>query len=504
MPDNPLQKWQKYGLILAIAVSIVILGYLIGYVPFDCKSVAERMGGDYVCELEVGWYFYTAVFVVLCLGSVYILDQNYYGCLNRLKNWGRNWVIQIKRRVQDFFSHFFNRFHIFHIWWKFLLFFSTFLFLFIPSSIGVDWIFKTKHLQNFFTGYTLNNLLNLSQAQPSDVTIYQTPFLNINLLPFGGLSNIILIFGIIVGYCAFYEYMKKRNLFDEDQRSEYAKILNVFTYAYFASIFYDCIIIGGYLEGWFEGLSQDKFIEISFLFVILVISCLNIIIIYHFRTKEFDNYENFVKISLFLKKINFYKDFQTLSVYIFFLTIFLPFFGELLSFNVISILFLDFQLIYIIACLGLLNSIPVTTAKIEYTSNCPTENIFILQEAEKYALILTPDNQKIKISNGAIFSISNDEGISLESEEITRIKESINTCPHTNLSKIEYPYLFSYALVALAFGTFLKLFQVLWPIFYILPLLTSIVIIIISVTILFIIPILIMGYITSKLIAGET
>jgi hypothetical protein len=271
------------------------------------------------------------------------------------------------------------------------------LFLFIPSAIGEYWIFKTENLQEFFTGYNLSILISDSQNSLINSTSFQKSILG-NLFYPKGITDVAVLFGCIIAYCAFFEYVKNRNIFDSNQTTDYAKLLNFFTYAFFASLFYDCIIIGGYFQGWFKDLSNDQFIEVFFLFTIALIAVLNIIIVYYLRSKNFDNYENLVKLSFYLERLNFSKDFQSLSIYIFFLTILVPFFGALLSFNILSIIFIDLQLIYIIAILGSLNSLPRNVSIIQFKTGDSIPDAFLLHDSEiDSILILTTENQKKKL-----------------------------------------------------------------------------------------------------------
>jgi hypothetical protein len=359
-----------------------------------------------------------------------------------------------------------NRFCLFHIWWKFLLFFITFLFLFIPSTIGVYWIFKTETLQNFFTEYNIPTLISDSQNNIINSTSFQNSILG-NLFYPKGISDIALLFGCIIAYCAFFEYVKNRNIFDSSQTTDYSKLLNFFTYAFFASIFYDCIIIGGYFQGWFKNLPNDQFIEVCFLFTIALITCLNIIIVYYLRSEKIDTCENLAKLSFYLDRLNFSKDFQTLSIYIFFLTIFIPFFGAILSFNILSIIFLDLQLIYMISILGFLNSLPKNVSMISFKASNSIPDAFLLQDSEKDSiLVLTPDDQVRKIMKDTIFWTSPNKGVPLNNVGITRIGNNVivNREECLNLVKISWPLLMLFSGISIILGSVLKIILILLPV----------------------------------------
>ena len=374
-------------------------------------------------------------------------------------------IIRFQNMYQAYLKKISNRFCIFHVWWKFLSFFITFLFLFIPSAIGVYWIFKTENLQEFFTGYDISTLFSNSQTSVVNATSLQNSILG-NLFYPKGISDVALLFGCIIAYCAFFEYMKNRNIFDSNQTTDYAKLLNFFTYAFFASIFYDCIIIGGYFQGWFKDLSNDQFIEVFFLFTIALIAFLNIIIVYYLRSEKFDTYDNLVKLSFFLERLKFAKEFQSLSIYIFFLTISIPFFGALLSFNIFSIIFIDLQLIYILSILGFLNSLPRNVSIIKFKSGDSISDAFLLQDSGNDSiLVLTTDNQKKKILKDTIFWTSPNEELSLNEVGITQIGDNtiVKSEECLNLVKVSWPLLLFFSAISIFLGSILKLILILLP-----------------------------------------
>ncbi|MDD1686347.1 hypothetical protein [Methanoregula sp.] len=388
-----------------------------------------------------------------------------------------------------------NRFCIFHIWWKFLSFFITFLFVFIPSAIGVYWIFKTENLQEFFTGYDISILISNSQNSLINSTSFQNSILG-NLIYPKGITDIAFLFGCIIVYCAFFEYVKNRNIFDSNQTTDYAKLLNFFTYAFFASLFYDCIIIWGYFQGWFKDLSNDQFIEVFFLFTIALMALLNIIIVYYLRSKNFDNYENLVKLSFYLERINFSKDFQSLSIYIFFLTILVPFFGALLSFNILSIIFIDLQLIYIIAILGFLNSLPRNVSIIQFKTGDSIPDAFLLHDSEiDSILVLTTENQKKKIMKDTIFWTSKNNELPLNNVGITQIGNItiVKSEDCLNLVNVSWPLLLIFSAISIFLGYVLKILLILLPV-------PELRILTLIVCLVFLFSLGIVGYLTSRAI----
>ena len=76
--------WMKYGLWLIFIISIVMLNILLVYVPVSCGQMEHVTDGEYVCDLETGWYIYTGAFVILLLYSVYTLHRISYGGNYRL------------------------------------------------------------------------------------------------------------------------------------------------------------------------------------------------------------------------------------------------------------------------------------------------------------------------------------------------------------------------------------------------------------------------------------
>lgn len=360
-----------------------------------------------------------------------------------------------------------NRFCIFHIWVKFLFFFITFLFILIPTSVGVYWVFKTNIMQAFFTDYNISNAISGLQNTSINSTALQNSLLG-TITKQRNLSDLAILVGAIVGYCAFFEYVKKWNLFDSIQTNDYARILNFFTYAFFASILYDCIIIGGFFQGWFNPVSNDQKIEIVFLFVMVFIACLNIIIAYYFHSKKntIDSYEDLVKNAYFLENINYSSNFQIFSIYVFFLTITLPFFGDALSFNILSILFIDLQLIYIISVLGFINSIPTQLSIIQFKSGDSINDAFLINDSKDDSIIiLTSENQQKKIMKDSILWMSINDKISLKDDRILHIGDKIfvKTGECLNLSKISWPFLLIFSIFSIILGLILKLIVIILP-----------------------------------------
>lgn len=404
-------------------------------------------------------------------------------------------VIRFQTGYLQYMKKVSNRFCIFHIWWKFLSFFITFLFVFIPSAIGVYWIFKTENLQEFFTGYDISILISNSQNSLINSTSFQNSILG-NLIYPKGITDIAFLFGCIIVYCAFFEYVKNRNIFDSNQTTDYAKLLNFFTYAFFASLFYDCIIIWGYFQGWFKDLSNDQFIEVFFLFTIALMALLNIIIVYYLRSKNFDNYENLVKLSFYLERINFSKDFQSLSIYIFFLTILVPFFGALLSFNILSIIFIDLQLIYIIAILGFLNSLPRNVSIIQFKTGDSIPDAFLLHDSEiDSILVLTTENQKKKIMKDTIFWTSKNNELPLNNVGITQIGNItiVKSEDCLNLVNVSWPLLLIFSAISIFLGYVLKILLILLPV-------PELRILTLIVCLVFLFSLGIVGYLTSRAI----
>ena len=380
-------------------------------------------------------------------------------------------IFRFQTGYQNYMKKISNRFCIFHIWWKFLSFFISFLFLFIPSVIGVYGIFKTETLQKFFTEYDLTIFISGSQNSLINSTSFQNSILG-NLFYPKGITDVAFLFGSIIAYCAFFEYVKNRNIFDSNQTTDYAKLLNFFTYAFFASLFYDVVIIAGFFQGWFKDPSNDQFIQVFFLFTIALIALLNIIVVYYLRSKNFDTYENLVKLSFYLERLNFSKEFQSLSIYIFFLTFFVPFFGALLSFNILSIIFIDLQLIYIIAILGSLNTLPRNVSIIKFKNGDSIPDAFLLQDSEiDSIIILTTDNQKKKIMKDTIFSTSQNKEFSINEVGITQIGnntiEKSEEC--LNLVKVSWPLLLIFSMISILSGSIIQLILILLPVpqFYI-------------------------------------
>jgi hypothetical protein len=80
MPDDPAPPmWMKHALVITLLVSILMLVVLLLYVPLSCGQMVYATSGEYICDLEIGWYFYTGAFVVLMLYSAYNLNRLFYG-----------------------------------------------------------------------------------------------------------------------------------------------------------------------------------------------------------------------------------------------------------------------------------------------------------------------------------------------------------------------------------------------------------------------------------------
>ena len=42
-------------------------------VPYQCGQVSIRSGGEYVCDIELGWYTFAVAFILLAIYSGYKL-----------------------------------------------------------------------------------------------------------------------------------------------------------------------------------------------------------------------------------------------------------------------------------------------------------------------------------------------------------------------------------------------------------------------------------------------
>jgi len=395
----------------------------------------------------------------------------------------------------------FSPFCIFHIWWKFISFFFTYLFILIPSAVLVYWIFNTKYFQDFFTEFNISNIISGFQNTTLNSDTLQNSLFG-KLIHLQGLTDIALLIGGIIAYCAFFEYIKNHNIFESNQPSEYAKILNFFSYAFFASICYDCIIFGGYLEKWINPVSNDHNIEIFFLAVIMLIAIINVIIVFKIQSKEAKSYESLIKVSTFLEDIKFSPDFQNLSIYVFFLTISLPFFGDLLSFNLLSIITIDLQLLYLIATLGIINSMPRKATIIQFKQEPPIPDAFLLRDHdENYIIILTSDNKKKKVMKDSILWTAINENIPINKDNVTQIGDNIYEKPNgcLNLTKIKWWFLLYISAISILIEILMKITSIL------LPVIPSIIGKIAIILLLVVLPlILLVGIPTYDLIEQET
>jgi hypothetical protein len=99
-----------------------------------------------------------------------------------------------------------------------------------------------------------------------------------------------------------------------------------------------------------------------------------------------------------------------------------PFFGDALSFSLLSIFFIDLQLIFIVSILGFINSLPTNLSKIQFKSGDSISDVFLLEDIHNDSiLILTPDDQKKKIMKDSIFWTSDNSKFSPNNEGITQI-----------------------------------------------------------------------------------
>ena len=84
MPVPAPPTWMKHAYLLTFIVSFIMLVILLVYVPLSCGQVIYATSGEYKCKIEMGWYLYTGVFIVLMLYSIYNLNRFFNGWNHRL------------------------------------------------------------------------------------------------------------------------------------------------------------------------------------------------------------------------------------------------------------------------------------------------------------------------------------------------------------------------------------------------------------------------------------
>jgi uncharacterized membrane protein (DUF485 family) len=79
MSEQMSPRWEKITFSVTLIVSLVVLLVLFFIVPYQCEQVSIRSGGEYVCDIELGWYTFTITFILLAIYSGYKLYLQHSG-----------------------------------------------------------------------------------------------------------------------------------------------------------------------------------------------------------------------------------------------------------------------------------------------------------------------------------------------------------------------------------------------------------------------------------------
>lgn len=69
-------KYPTVALIAIIAACIVMFGYLMVYVPYECSNLSVTSGGNATCGLESGAYVIAVISAIVAIAAFAMLIRN--------------------------------------------------------------------------------------------------------------------------------------------------------------------------------------------------------------------------------------------------------------------------------------------------------------------------------------------------------------------------------------------------------------------------------------------
>jgi hypothetical protein len=299
--------------------------------------------------------------------------------------------------LQNFINR--HRLNLIRVGLKFALFFSTFLFVSIGCGILL-WGTKTTDTFVYFF-----NTTNMSTSITYLNHVYAPNFF---IKDFTGVLTFIGLFAV---YCYFFTHIKSIGLkIASDTTNEHGKMSISFIYSLYIVIFLSVVAIFGALGG-LGNLHPDKIPEILFIFFVLFISLICVFLFKIALPDERNRYEEYTFLIHFLKSEKYREDIHLISIFLFLASFEVIIFGYLFGYNPISILCIDFLLLFLVWILGIFDSFPTETSTIQlktgnfYEGLVEISRVYVLENNENYVEFLQTDGRRIKINQDNIFFI---------------------------------------------------------------------------------------------------
>ncbi len=301
--------------------------------------------------------------------------------------------------LQDYIDH--SRFNIIRIGLKFSYFFSTFLFIALGATIL---LWGTKTTDSFIYFFNTTNVTN---------TIFYLDHVYSGNFFIKDFTGVLTFLGLFAVYGYFFTHIKTVGLnMAADISSEQGKMSISFGYSLYIAISLSVIASFGFLYG---QLPQDKLPEVLFILFLLILNLLYVFLFKLAFPHDRNNFEDFSSLIILLNSEKTREDFQLTSIFLFFVSLEVLIYGYLFGYNLISIICVDFLILFLVWILGVFFSFPHATSIIHlktgntYRGREEISGIYIIENNEKYVEFLQEGSRRVRINQENISFIQHCE-----------------------------------------------------------------------------------------------
>jgi hypothetical protein len=301
--------------------------------------------------------------------------------------------------LQDYIDH--SRFNIIRIGLKFSYFFSTFLFIALGATIL---LWGTKTTDSFIYFFNTTNVSN---------TIFYLDHVYSGNFFIKDFTGVLTFLGLFAVYGYFFTHIKTVGLNTAaDISSEQGKMSISFGYSLYIAISLSVIASFGFLYG---QLPQDKLPEVLFILFLLILNLLYVFLFKLAFPHDRNNFEDFSNLIILINSEKTREDFQLTSIFLFFVSLEVLIYGYLFGYNPISIICIDFLILFLVWILGVFFSFPLVTSIIQLKTGNTYEGleeisgIYIIENNEKYVEFLQEGSRRVRINQENISFIQHCE-----------------------------------------------------------------------------------------------